>query len=549
MIRTKSNFSSAISFLVILWLVWYSYDSQRPEVDDDLGGDQIEFVLDNAKAHVQSISQRPHYSGSEYQKEVRDYLISELKKIGLDPQMQTGYSVDENGNVAQPVNIMARMEGASDGDKALLLMTHYDSDPHSSYGASDAASGVATILEGMRSYRAAIENGTVRAPANDIIILFTDAEELGLNGAQLFVDEHPWAADVGVALNFESRGSGGPSYMLLETNGGNRRLMKMFDGADVDFPVTNSLAYSIYKKLPNDTDLTVLREDADINGLNFAFIDDHYDYHTSRDTYDRLDDRSLAHQASYLMPLLTTLADINIQTGLSAPQGADDVYFNFPWLGVLRFPFSWLPWLIALGAISLILLPFAGQSKYRMQLLDIFKSLGLFVLAMAVSYAVVQLGYNFVAGGSAYYEEQINGFPYNGHWWIATASMFAIAICFCLYRKIYDPRKVAAHAYGPLLLLWVICLLTAFSLDGTAESALVPAIYLPGAGYFIIPMLFGALMVWLNIRQRRPSYWFLVLFALPAIFIFSPFVKAFPVALCTQILLSNVTHLVRFTYP
>src|SRR5690606_24910060 len=104
--------------------------------------------------------------------------------------------------------------------KALLLLAHYDSNPHSSLGASDDGSGVATILEGVRAF---LSQGKV--PKNDIIILFSDAEELGLNGADLFVNKHPWAKDVGLALNFEARGSGGPSYMLIETNGGNANLI------------------------------------------------------------------------------------------------------------------------------------------------------------------------------------------------------------------------------------------------------------------------------------------------------------------------------------
>jgi Zn-dependent M28 family amino/carboxypeptidase len=41
---------------------------------------------------------------------------------------------------------------------------------------------------------------------NDIIILFSDAEELGLNAA-LFVTQHKWAKDIGLVLNFEARGS------------------------------------------------------------------------------------------------------------------------------------------------------------------------------------------------------------------------------------------------------------------------------------------------------------------------------------------------------
>ena len=78
-------------------------------------------------------------------------------------------------------------------------------------------------------------------------------------------------------LNFEARGSGGPSYMLIETNGGNANMMKEFVAANPKYPVANSLAYSIYKELPNDTDLTIFRRDGNIDGFNFAFIDDHYE--------------------------------------------------------------------------------------------------------------------------------------------------------------------------------------------------------------------------------------------------------------------------------
>jgi hypothetical protein len=62
--------------------------------------------------------------------------------------------------------------------------------------------------------------------------------------------------------------------------------------------------YSIYKMLPNDTDLTVFREQGNIQGYNFAFIDDHYNYHTAQDDSNHLDKNTLAHQGSYLMPLL-----------------------------------------------------------------------------------------------------------------------------------------------------------------------------------------------------------------------------------------------------
>jgi Zn-dependent M28 family amino/carboxypeptidase len=49
-------------------------------------------------------------------------------------------------------NILAQIKGSESG-KALLLLSHYDSAPHSfSKGASDDASGVATILESVRAF-------------------------------------------------------------------------------------------------------------------------------------------------------------------------------------------------------------------------------------------------------------------------------------------------------------------------------------------------------------------------------------------------------------
>ena len=74
-------------------------------------------------------------------------------------------------------------------------------------------------------------------------------------------------------------------------------------------PILNTLwppplMYSIYKMLPNDTDSTVLREEGDIDGL-FAFIDDHYDYHTANDTVENLDLNITAAPRQLLLPLLT----------------------------------------------------------------------------------------------------------------------------------------------------------------------------------------------------------------------------------------------------
>jgi len=169
--KPKSHLSSAISFLAIIALVWYVFHSQTPSSDVEDNLSPTEWSTARALEHVKAMSVHPHHVGSDAHDDVRDYIVSQLEGMGLQVTTQKGYTMDPWGNLAHPENILARMKGSQENSKALLLLSHYDSDPHSSKGASDAASGVATILEGVRAFLA--QN---KQPQNDIIICITDAE-------------------------------------------------------------------------------------------------------------------------------------------------------------------------------------------------------------------------------------------------------------------------------------------------------------------------------------------------------------------------------------
>src|SRR5690606_19817918 len=227
------------------------------------------------------------------------------------------------------------------------------------------------ILEGINRL---VNSG--EKPKNEIIVLLTDAEELGLLGARLFVNKHRWAKDVGLVLNFEARGSGGPSYMLLETNSGNKNLIESFQEAGVQFPVANSLTYSIYKMLPNDTDLTVFREIGNIDGFNFAFIDDHFDYHTSNDSYENVDQNTLKHQVSYLIPLLDYYANRDIS---NLKSNSEHVYFDFPIFNFVFYPFSWINPMLILATLIFLYIFYLGISNRSLNSKGIFKSIFAFL--------------------------------------------------------------------------------------------------------------------------------------------------------------------------
>jgi len=494
-------------FLVIAAIYW-SFLALLPTKISDLDAEKKHFSTERALIHLKQISQEPHAVGSMAHADVRTYIVSQLEGLGLTTQIQEGYTISKWGNFAKPKNILARIKGSGSG-KALMLLSHYDSAPHSSFGASDAGSGVVTILEGLRAYLA---EGKI--PKNDIIILITDAEELGLNGADLFVNKHEWAKDVGLVLNFEARGSGGPGVMLLETNNGNANLIDAFVEANPSHPVGNSLAYSIYKMLPNDTDLTRFREDGDIDGFNFAFIEDHYDYHTANDTYERLDRNTLEHQGTYLMALLHYFADTNLNNLKSFN---DKVYFNVPLFKTVTYSYDYIWPMLILALIIFGALVFLGFKKRRFAKLDVAKGFIPLLLSIVVSLITGYMLWEFIKWINPNYREMLHGFTYNGNTYIAAFVCVSIGICLWIYSRYYKPGNTASIMVGPLV-LWIV-------------FSFIMAIFLKGASFFIIPVYFGLLSLFVLIRQRKPNLALMALLNFPLIVIMSPFIKMFPVGL------------------
>jgi Zn-dependent M28 family amino/carboxypeptidase len=283
-----STSQSLVIYGLILFTLATAWLTQKPSDNAYIENTPTQFSQTRALAVLKNISTFPHYTTSKHISDVREAIVSELEAMGLEVSIQktlaTSSKLFRSNQVSNIIGVLPATSGTQTSRKVLALVSHYDSRLPASPGASDAGSGVVTIVESLRAY---IETGAQRK--NDIIVIITDAEELGLMGAEAFVKEHPLAKDIGLVLNFEARGSGGSAYMFMETNQGNRALIDAFKKANVDYPQTNSLMYSIYKMLPNDTDLTVFKEQGNIQGFNFAFIDDHYDYHTIQDNFDRLD--------------------------------------------------------------------------------------------------------------------------------------------------------------------------------------------------------------------------------------------------------------------
>lgn len=512
------------SLLVVIGLTFYSFSSLMPSKGSPASVPDTEFSTERALVTLKEIAKAPHFHANAEHTRVRKYLIEQMKEAGLDVEVQKGYVLDLNyGGIStndsikkvpagykmnQPINIMGRLKGSGNG-KALVLLAHYDSAKTPSPGASDAGSGVVTILESLRAFKASGATHT-----NDIIVLFTDAEEIGLDGAKLFVNNHPWAKDAGLVLNFEARGSGGPSNMILETNGGNANLIEAFVEANPKYPVASSLMYSIYKMLPNDTDSTIFREDGDIDSFFFAFIDDHFDYHTANDTVENLDVETLAHQGSYLLPLLHHFANADLQN-LKANE--DHVYVNVPLFNMIHYPFSWILPMLVLAVLFFIALVFYGIKKEAFTVKMIGKGFAAMLISLVLCGLIGFYGWKLVEWLYPQYGEIQHGFKYNGHSYVAFFVFLTLAICFSVFRRMSRNLTTTGMYVAPLA-FWILI--------NTAVY-----LFLKGAGYFIVPVFFGLVSLWLLIRQGKPSLLLLALLAAPAIFIFAPLVQFFPVGL------------------
>ncbi len=513
----KTSHAKVISFLLIAFTIYWSFTSLLPSKISDLNTPKTAFSTERALVHLKEITKKPHYVGTEEHTKVKNYLIKEFEKLGLKVEIQNQIAINKKWRGAvKAQNFMFRIKGTENG-KALILLSHYDSVVHSSYGASDAGSGVVTILEGVRAF---LETG--KQPKNDIIILITDAEEVGLLGAVAFVKHHPWVKDAGLVINFEARGSGGPSYMLLETNGGNKDLIKAFNKAKPNYPVANSLMYSIYKMLPNDTDLTVFREDGNLNGFNFAFIDDHFDYHTAQDTYDNLDRNTLQQQGDYLVTMLNYFADADLS---ALDNKSDDVYFSFPKLGLITYPFSWIVVMFIIGALLFLGITFYGVQKQKLTTPAMFAGFIPFLGSIIISVLIAVFGWKLLQLIHPQYKEILHGFTYNGHLYIAAFVNISLAITLFIYKRFFIKYDASNLMVAPIFIWGIINLLI--------------VIYLKGAAFFILPVFAAlatlAVLLYSN-HSKSVKILISTLLILPTLVVFSPLIKMFPVGLGLKML-------------
>jgi len=452
--------------------------------------------------HVRVLSQYPHPIGTSAEAGVRQYLIQQLEKLAMAPTVQSGTAVRAFGQeitAGLTHNIVGRLYGTGNS-QAVLLVAHYDSVNHSP-GASDDGIGVATILETVR----AIEAGP--RLQNDVIVLFTDGEEIGLLGAELFTSSHPWAKEARVALNFEARGDSG-TVLMFETSNNSRWLIDEFS-ASVPRPAGSSLLCNIYKQLPNDTDFTLLRRSG-LEGMNFAIGERLEAYHSSMDIVQNLHEASLQQMGDAALSLARDLGNSKLVE--HGGRSGDDIFFDLLGLMLVRYPLRWaLPLQVGLNIAILVALALAHQRGLLRGRAVLGAMLGV-VACLGTVPAMLEGVWLLIA--KAAHGRLLTGDAAPNAWLLL--SVLAVGLGMTLYPLAYIRGKAGAanlHAAG---------------LIAGAVVGLVVAFVLPAASYLIFWPLLAMCVGFMALSgdSSRPSDLRKVLVAwlgaLPVLLLFCP---------------------------
>ena len=464
------------------------------------------FSSERAMNYLQFIAQQTHPLGTAEHTKVRDYLVAELKKLGLEPQIQTSLGINKqhpNKIVGVVQNVLVRIPGKAPG-KALLVAAHYDS-THTGPGAADDGASVAAILETLRALK------NLPPLQNDLICIFTDGEEAGLLGAEAFIAEHPWAKSIGLVLNFEYRGNRGP-LLMFETSQGNSKLITGL--ATIPHPLGNSLMYEVYKRLPNDTDLSVFKR-AGIAGMNFSAIEGHTSYHTQLDRPELLQQESLQHEGETMLSLIryfgaSDLTDLN---------SSDSVYFDAPALGLVNYPVSWAVPLsgtviVLFGAVFLRGLK-RGELRFARALLGALSCL----LITPLLTLTCHLLWLLIKHLHPQYQLMLQGDTYNSHWYLLAFVFLVTGTCGLFQSSIKAWIRPMELTVGASMIWLTLLIVTSVALPGASFLFLWP----------LAPVLIANLISLSLSENDKTSVLraiIIVFGAAPGIMMFAPFIKA-----------------------
>ncbi|MFI5779480.1 M20/M25/M40 family metallo-hydrolase [Nocardia sp. NPDC051570] len=493
--RLGPRLSGFLSFALLVAIAVGSAWALQPHGHRPESAPRDVFSAERAMRVVESIATQPHPVGTAEHDRVRDHLVDELRKLGLDTEIRPGVGRypaalgREVLGIGRVDNIVARIRGtASTG--AVYLVAHYDSVP-SGPGANDDGVGVAAVLEAVRALR---EGGTT--PRNDIVVLLTDGEEIGLLGAEAFVAAGGYDRP-GVVINHEARGAGGPPLLWRTTRPDGPLIASV--AAAAPHPNTDSLSTALAGDMTSSTTDFAALQPGGLRVLDWAFAGRSAYYHNIFDDPAHVDPAVVQQMGDNTLALIGEFGNQD----LTAAGGADRAYFQLPFGPLVVVP-VWL--IVALAILTVLVVGWTVVQVRRTGEASIGRVLGSAATAFVAVPIAMAATYGLWEAVLAVRPDYRGLFvdPYRPELYDLAVLVLSATVAvawYALARRLFGPTAAA------------VGLLTCVALFGAAATALAPT----AAQIVVIPAVAAALGVALTFLV--PTAWrlpVLTVFLIPA---------------------------------
>jgi hypothetical protein len=439
-----------------------------------------DFSAQRAMTHVRFLAEQPRPLASAANAEARQYILDQLRGMGLQPEVQTATAqktiIDRRHNARVVLgvvnNIVVRLpgNGADHARRApLLLATSYDT-AERSVGAAAAAAPVAAMLETVRLLQAG-------APlANDIAVLFADGERVGGLGARAFAGQHALAKRVGLVIRFDGGGSAGP-LVLIGASGNDRAAVSGWARA-APRARGSSAMQAVYEMMPGALEMgalgtigTARLHFANVEANNGAGIG-------SRDTPGRLDIATVQSTGETILALARHFGD-------APPEAAavgEAVYFTLPVIGAVSYSAGSVWMLTRLTCLMFLIVGWMAVHRGDAEPGDIANGAIGFVFIAALIMLAAFAAWQAMASLHPGYDFRAYGAGARDGWFLGGFAALGTGLYVVLQRGFRRSVGHAAAALGPLLVMVLLLLAASWKL--------------PGASYLLAWPLMGTLLAY-----------------------------------------------------
>ncbi len=410
-----------------------------------------DFSSENAYRHLEHIAQQPRRMYQPYYNQARDYVIDELKKLGIESELQKTTSLEPRLPIfySSVENIIARIEGTSHKDDAILLVAHLDSEPFVSPGAGDNGGGVASFLELARAVKSS------ERLQNDLTLLFSVPEEPGMQGVTAFITEHPLAKKTKIVFNCDGMGTG--HYLMQNTSVENSWLIGELAKACPSLQAYSFISFA--DPLPSKDGTIFKQFGYPVMDLTSYYSDSKL-WHTKHDNFQRISLAGLQENGAQLLSLVRHFGNINLE--IADQHGS--VYFSVLNLFIAHYQRSLiLPCSLVVLCLS-ILLMIRGIRKGEVNGKGSLYAFVLLIVGGLVAIGLVRFIFYLITEFHPMYQFLFNDAAYNRLFFylgfVGLSFLTLVGVLLIGYRKLNVSRRDLD--YGVLVFLNVVVLTASF---------------------------------------------------------------------------------------